>query len=90
MEILGAEKIDSILLEGGSELNWSALKSGIVSKVQAYITPKIFGGKDAKSPVSGIGVPEPVDAFILKDSIISQIGEDFLIESRVEYVHRNS
>lgn len=90
MEILGSEKIDSILLEGGGELNWSALRSGIVSKVQTYIAPKIFGGKDAKSPVSGLGINEPSEAFMLKDSIISQIGDDFLIESRVEYVHGNS
>ena len=45
MELLGAEKIDSILLEGGGSLNWSALESGIVQKVQTYIAPKLFGGK---------------------------------------------
>ncbi|MBP5291030.1 MAG: bifunctional diaminohydroxyphosphoribosylaminopyrimidine deaminase/5-amino-6-(5-phosphoribosylamino)uracil reductase RibD, partial [Lachnospiraceae bacterium] len=37
MKLLGKERLDSILLEGGGELNWSALKEGIVSKVQAYI-----------------------------------------------------
>ncbi len=83
VEILGKEKIDSILLEGGGELNWSALRSGIVNKVQTYIAPKIFGGIDAKSPVSGIGVSSPDNAFMLADSRITQIGDDFLIESRV-------
>ena len=34
---LGQEQIDSILLEGGGTLNWSALESGIVQQVQAYI-----------------------------------------------------
>lgn len=90
MKVLGEEKIDSILLEGGGELNWSALKSGIVSKVQAYIAPKIFGGANAASPVSGIGVPSPNDSFMLTDSIIKQIGNDFLIESRVKNVYRNN
>ena len=37
MEQLGQEQIDSILLEGGGTLNWSALESGIVQQVQAYI-----------------------------------------------------
>ena len=45
MELLGAAKIDSILLEGGGTLNWSALESGIVQKVQTYIAPKLFGGE---------------------------------------------
>ncbi len=87
MLVLGAEKIDSILLEGGGELNWSALKSGIVSKVKTYIAPKIFGGTAARSPVGGKGVSCPDHAFMLKDSKISRIGEDILIESRVADVH---
>ena len=48
MERLGREQIDSILLEGGGTLNWAALESGIVQKVQAYIAPKLFGGEKAK------------------------------------------
>ena len=90
MEILGREKIDSIILEGGAELNWSALKCGIVNKVQAYIAPKIFGGAAAKSPIAGIGAPSPDEAFMLTDSKIKRIDDDFLIESRVKYVHGNN
>ena len=37
MRRLGAEGIDSVLLEGGGTLNWTALESGIVNRVQAYI-----------------------------------------------------
>lgn len=80
---LGKEKIDSILLEGGGTLNWSALQSGIVRKVQSYISPKIFGGANAKAPVMGVGVANPDNAFFLSDSTISLLGEDILIESEV-------
>lgn len=59
MERLGREQIDSILLEGGGTLNWAALECGIVQQVQAYIAPKLFGGRDAKTPVEGVGVPAP-------------------------------
>ncbi len=89
MKTLGDMKLDSVLLEGGGELNWSALNSGIVNKVQAYIAPKLFGGALAKSPVSGVGAASPAEAFMLENSNIIQIGEDFLIESRVKNVHRN-
>lgn len=90
MEKLGERNIDGILLEGGGTLNWSALESGIVQKVQTYIAPKLFGGQKAKTPVEGIGIPTPSEAFILKNSTITRLGEDFLIESEVDYgVHRN-
>ncbi len=91
MKILGGEfHIDSVLLEGGGELNWSALNAGIVNKVQAYIAPKIFGGNGAKSPVGGIGTESPDKAFMLENMKIKQIGSDILIESRVKNVHRDN
>ena len=84
MEKLGQEQIDSILLEGGGTLNWAALKAGIVKKVQAYIAPKLFGGQEAKTPVEGLGVSSPAAAFCLRNSSITWLGDDFLIESEVE------
>ena len=91
MEVLGEEQIDSILLEGGGSLHWSALESGIVRKVQAYIGPKLFGGAAAKTPVEGTGVAAVSEAFLLKNSKIINLGEDFLIESEVTTdVHGNS
>ena len=49
MNELGKRDIDSILLEGGGTLNWSALDSGIVNKVYTYIAPKLFGRKEDSS-----------------------------------------
>ncbi len=90
MTRLGEEKVDSILLEGGGILNWSTLQAGIVNKVQAYIAPKLFGGVNGKTPVAGLGVPRPEDAFFLINSTVTHLGEDILIESEVKpYVHRN-
>jgi diaminohydroxyphosphoribosylaminopyrimidine deaminase/5-amino-6-(5-phosphoribosylamino)uracil reductase len=83
MTVLGEKQIDSILLEGGGTLNWSALQSGIVHKVQAYVAPKLFGGTAAKSPVEGDGVESPEQAFRLAPPRITQIGDDLLLESKV-------
>lgn len=83
MTILGEKEIDSVLLEGGGTLNWSALQSGVVNKVQAYVAPKLFGGTDAKSPVGGIGVEDPKKAFRLAPPRITQMGDDILLESEV-------
>ena len=84
MDRLGARGIDSVLLEGGGALNWAALHSGIVQKVQAYIAPKLFGGTAAKSPIAGLGVETPAQAVRLVRTTVTQIGEDFLLESEVE------
>ena len=66
-------------------MNWAALESGIVQQVQTYIAPKLFGGRNAKTPIEGAGVPSPDAAFYLKNSRLERLGEDFLIESEVEY-----
>lgn len=87
---LGRREIDSILLEGGGTLNWAALSAGIVQKVQAYLAPKLFGGYNAKSPVDGVGFPNPAGAVQLKNSVVLPLGDDFLIESEVApHVHGN-
>ena len=84
MKRLGDEEIDSVLLEGGGALNWAALESGIVQRVQAYIAPKLFGGADAKSPVGGLGVAVPARAMRLENTVITRVGEDILLESEVD------
>lgn len=83
MERLGSDGIDSVLLEGGSMLNWSALESGIVQRVEAYVAPTLLGGGAAKTPVGGAGFPAPGSAVRLENSVVRQLGEDLLIESEV-------
>ena len=89
MFILGEKGIDSILLEGGATLNFSALNSQIVNKIMCYIAPKIFGGEKAKSPVMGEGFSAVNNKIQLKNQKIKTIENDVLIESEVHYVHRD-
>lgn len=84
MQKLGGNGIDSVLLEGGAELNYSALKSGVVHAVEMYVAPKMFGGARAKTPVAGMGVALPDEAFSLCSPRVQQIGEDILIEWEVK------
>lgn len=77
---LGELNIDSILLEGGSTLSFSAINSGIVDKLQIYISPKIIGGELSKTPVGGSGIELLSDAFKVEDLTSKFVGEDILLE----------
>ena len=79
IEILGKRGIDSILLEGGGELNAAAFQAGIVQKVQAYIAGKIVGGAGAKTPVSGKGIQKMKDAIELENLETEIVGGDIRV-----------
>ena len=80
---LGELGIDSILLEGGSTLNYSALEENIVDKVMVYIAPKIIGGESSKKSVGGRGIDKLKDAFKLKDITTNIVDEDILVEGYI-------
>ena len=81
MEILGKREITSVLIEGGSEINASALATGIVDKVMCFIAPKLIGGQDAPGPIGGVGIRSLTDAAILQRVSVTPIdAHDFLIE----------
>ena len=84
MKSLGLMGIDSVLLEGGSTLAFSALKEGIVDKVVSFIAPKILGGSIAPTPVGGDGVEKMEDAIALANITVKKVGEDLMIEAFVK------
>ena len=83
MNILGARGIDSILLEGGATLNFSALEEGIVDKIQFYIAPKIIGGKEAKTAVEGAGIHSLKNVFQIERMTAVMVGEDLFVEGYI-------
>ena len=84
MEMLGRQNIDSVLVEGGGTLNESMLKQDLVDEVNVFLAPKLFGGKEAPSPVEGSGICEVKEAKRFHLYKIQQIGEDVHIVYRKE------
>lgn len=78
--ILGSEKIDSILIEGGSYTHGTFIDQKLVNKVYAYIAPKIVGGLDSLSPISGVGVNLMSEAHLLENVKITSFDSNLLIE----------
>ena len=84
MEILGKEEITSVLIEGGSEINTSALQSGIVDKVLLFYAPKIIGGKKAPLMVAGKGIARVKDALVLHNITTQRFSDDVMIEGYIK------
>ncbi len=86
MKRLGEMGIDSLLLEGGSTLNFSAMESRIVNRVKAFISTKIFGGNTAKTAVGGAGFEKISLASMLRNTEVYKIDDDdILVKGDVDY-----
>lgn len=83
MIMLGERQIDSILLEGGGSLNASALRAGIVSKVVAFIAPKLLAG-DGIPPTHGPAVATMAHALRLRDLTCHPSGQDVRLEAYLD------
>ena len=75
----GEKDIDSILLEGGGNLNFSMLQNKLVDKVMCFIAPKIIGGDKSKTPVEGAGIEKMNDAININNIEVKNIDNDILI-----------
>jgi 2,5-diamino-6-(ribosylamino)-4(3H)-pyrimidinone 5'-phosphate reductase len=47
--------INTILLEGGGNLNWGFIRNDLIDEIRLTVAPWIVGGKEAISLVEGIG-----------------------------------
>jgi diaminohydroxyphosphoribosylaminopyrimidine deaminase / 5-amino-6-(5-phosphoribosylamino)uracil reductase len=72
-----------LLLEGGGELTGAFIDRGRVDRVLGFVAPKIVGGRLAPSPVSGRGHPLMANAIELHDTVVHQVGSDWLFEGLV-------
>jgi diaminohydroxyphosphoribosylaminopyrimidine deaminase/5-amino-6-(5-phosphoribosylamino)uracil reductase len=88
MDELGRRDITSVLVEGGSALNYSLLEQGLVDKVSFFVAPMIFGGDTALSPVGGTGVATVEEAWNITDIEINRYDSDILITGYIVYTTR--
>jgi diaminohydroxyphosphoribosylaminopyrimidine deaminase/5-amino-6-(5-phosphoribosylamino)uracil reductase len=77
---VGKLDITSIMIEGGSTINASALSSKIVDKVLIFIAPKIICGTDSIPSIGGKSPALLRSAYQLKNINTIRFGDDLLIE----------
>jgi diaminohydroxyphosphoribosylaminopyrimidine deaminase/5-amino-6-(5-phosphoribosylamino)uracil reductase len=80
MEALGKRGILSVMIEGGAEINASALREGVVDKVLVFLAPILIGGKSTPTAVGGDGIESLGQALRLHDVRIERFDGDILVE----------
>lgn len=81
---LGRRGIQSILLEGGAQLNAAFLKADLIDRMMVFIAPKVIGGQGGYAIFAGEGVSRLVDAKQLQDVRFRQFSDNILIEGEVK------
>lgn len=74
-EALGAEGLNSVLLEGGSKLAGSFISAGLVDRLAWFHAPKLIGG-DGISSIAAYGVESLSDAQSFHRIAQNQCGKD--------------
>ncbi len=83
MKNLFKRGIKSLMLEGGSTLNYSMLIEGLVSEIRVCVAPMIAGGEHAKTLADGEGVDQMKDAVKLEFKKSYNLGKDLIVEYMV-------
>ncbi len=88
MRKLGKMDIMSVLIEGGAEINASALKSGIVDKAVLFMAPLLMTGKDSLCSIGGASPQKLSHAVRLTGMTAQYVGQDLMLVGYVR--HKNS
>ncbi len=77
LDTLKKNEIQSVLVEGGTEIAGSFCDAGLVDKVSFLVSPLIIGGREAPNAIGGAGADSMEDAIRLTDLSITRLGSDF-------------
>ena len=83
LEFLYSLGIESIMLEGGSTLNFSMIRDGLIDEIKICIAPMVVGGKDSKTFFDGEGFDYMKDAVKLELVNSFPLDKDFIMEYKV-------
>ena len=83
MKELKSRGIKTLILEGGSTLNYSMLEDDLVDEVRVCVAPIIAGGTNSKTLVDGEGIEKMENAIKLELKKSYSLGSDLILEYNV-------
>ncbi len=84
MKMLGGIGVTSVLIEGGAEVNASALRSGIVDKVVMFIAPVLMTGTNSLCSIGGTSPAKLSHAVRLYNVASRPVGQDLMVEGYIK------
>lgn len=85
LDLLGQRGVQSMLVEGGRALLGSFFDQRNINEVHTSLAPILIGGREALSPIGGLGIDKLSEAPRLLNPRTEQIGQDLLISGRLGY-----
>lgn len=76
--------VSTLLVEGGSEVIWSFLKSRLADEVYIFIGSVVIGGNSSPTPAGGDGAASIEDAVALRLKNAEVVGDGALLEYEVD------
>lgn len=83
LQELAGRRIVSIWAEGGGELHAALLAAGLAHRAFFFLAPKLLGGKDAPTPLEGVGPAHMAQAVPLDSLTVHRFGPDLALEGRI-------
>lgn len=83
LKYLARMGVNRVMIEGGSELAASALRSGVVNRLRLYVAPRLLGGNDAKGVIGGTCPSRLARAVSVSHLRVRKLGTDLVIDGRV-------
>ena len=83
MNYLHEEGIEKLMFEGGSTLNFSMIKSGLIDEIRICVAPMVVGGADAKTFFDGEGFDLMDEAVKLELYDSYPLGKDLILNYKV-------
>lgn len=83
LKALARRGISSLLVEGGSAVHTSFLEAGLVDEVHLFLSPRLIGGREARSFFEGGGFHRLSRTPILTAMEFRRAGRDLLVTGRI-------
>jgi diaminohydroxyphosphoribosylaminopyrimidine deaminase/5-amino-6-(5-phosphoribosylamino)uracil reductase len=84
LDVLGANDVQSLLLEGGPHLAGAFLEADEIDELRIFVGPLVVGGREAKTTIEGLGIENIATARRAIAVEVDRIEDDVLIAARLK------
>ena len=88
LQVLAKREIQSILVEGGTEIAGAFCDAKLVDKVTFIAAPLIIGGHDAPNAIGGKGASDLTKAMRLENIATARLGDDIEITGYPAWIEK--